>query len=1486
MTTLTGSPTREARNNVFLDRYVQNLSPEKALKPFSPSKLNSSNNLRNYLKPSGLAPSNKENVERTPPSTPSKKYQVQLNNKNSGASSFGLSFDMSSLSKDEKAYYEFLCRVGEVKRWIEAVIEQKLPSELDLCVGDCLRNGVYLALLTQKINPDLAPTVFPAGEKLQFKHTQNINTFFSLVDHVGLPESFRFELQDLYNKKDLPQVFETLYILITIITKKWPLKTPPLQSLSGELSFSKEELKRCKRAWPRIRDFKSLNVSPMNSPVAKKPGPELKGGLIKDFKSPDKNEIDRNPAIQTPTQKSQSIQYPELSPVSEVQSLFASPGSSVRSAKASASRFETLGTRGEEVLSNAPLLEYSPSKNVSLSYYSPSISKYLTYDTDYYRLRSRAREDDLDYYQSFKYGPLDYSPKRKQRMTETEFLDSVIQLQSLSRSVNLRFQLQIQRNLLKIFGKEIVYLQSCIRAKRMRSIPYLRLIDQKSLECLKNLQAVLHGLEARKSLDMCKFKLLKHEGSLLKFQSVCKAKTSRKRTRVLLHGIKFTRPDLVHFQAFLRGKLQRTSDKRPSLLSSDLACLQQLQAICAGKVVRNRQPNLQSELGEASRIICQLQSHAKGHLQRFLFKTLLGSLGDYETPISRLCGCIRGKKKRYSMKDALYGEHEDLQTLLHLQAITRGILVRYTLDLVDDIIEINNLREMQATLRGHKFRMKLRERSSLFRRNIRSVVLIQSKIRMFLQRSAYLDVMHCPNPSLWSVRKFSYLLNGIGTIEQEQNRLEGCQAQLDSENSRKEKLESEIRKQMDMLEVLESHHLNPDYVSDSSALAVPKHTFPAFEKLFYLLQVDPSYWKLMYSKDPEFTVRNVYVTFSTVNQKMGEREKALFMRLLAEILQQDMSEARSVRQFLQNTDAAWINLLRLFLHKEYSDIFTLFLPLLKYLADPKIQFESNPSTIFKELHGFLPPTNVSAVEDEKTSAKFIQNLRHLWHSVELIAMLFSKKMAKIPTEVRFICTKVFCSAADKNADEADMRRAISTVLVRCFCAEFLTQRSRYGFTESSNSDLDRKVEITLDALMTVLSGSRFNNYYDPLNAYSRESNPQVRELLMNILLDPQYEHDGDAIIYKDMVSTNPQLEILSEKVSAISSKFHENLVFFPNDDVIHEILKTLPHYPLSNGRIVLDLAPNAYRFLVSDDKTRKLYDQAKRAFVYMTQVEEISTDLYDLALSCVLPQDEPRFEALIAANSEIQRDPMIQSLTSRTYFELKNVTLKKIHELESLGILNPAGNRLQNFLNDIANTIKDPHYAVSYVIRELDITKQTLHRIRQINKSLESELVQQKKSIKRVFGNIQQSRSYVSHSKSTFGNLKDAYKKTHKKSSEMDGLRFKWTTRQLYEKGVIKNIAGEKLAEQKIKVFGSSGPQFPDVIFKMSTSDGIKFGIQMLDKRKGPEKKHQDCVDSFNLEELLGAQVESKLSSMKFFGGKVTVSSSALLSLVVSTFLH
>ena len=108
--------------------------------------------------------------------------------------------------------------------------------------------------------------------------------------------------------------------------------------------------------------------------------------------------------------------------------------------------------------------------------------------------------------------------------------------------------------------------------------------------------------------------------------------------------------------------------------------------------------------------------------------------------------------------------------------------------------------------------------------------------------------------------------------------------------------------------------------------------------------------------------------------------------------------------------------------------------------------------------------------------------------------------------------------------------------------------------------------------------------------------------------------------------------------------------------------------------------------------------------------------------------------------------------------------------------------------------------------------------------------------------------------------------------------------RQLYEKGVVEKIAGERLGEQTVKVFGSSGPRYPDIIFKISSSNGSVFGIQLLDKRKGPEKRHSDTVDSFTLENLVYSQVDEDKRKLQLLNSKVTFNTSKLLQLIIQTF--
>lgn len=87
-----------------------------------------------------------------------------------------------------------------------------------------------------------------------------------------------------------------------------------------------------------------------------------------------------------------------------------------------------------------------------------------------------------------------------------------------------------------------------------------------------------------------------------------------------------------------------------------------------------------------------------------------------------------------------------------------------------------------------------------------------------------------------------------------------------------------------------------------------------------------------------------------------------------------------------------------------------------------------------------------------------------------------------------------------------------------------------------------------------------------MNQYANEIKPHIKDVLYNVLVDPEYEQEGDRLIYLDMVSPSPKLELLTEKVLEISGKFEEYLNEFPEADILHDILEELGQFILSKIR--------------------------------------------------------------------------------------------------------------------------------------------------------------------------------------------------------------------------------------------------------------------------------------------------------------------------------
>jgi hypothetical protein len=145
--------------------------------------------------------------------------------------------------------YEYLCHVEEARDWIERCIGEEIDSK---SFEEQLRRGVILAKLAKIIKPEVVKKIFDA-EKLQYRHSDNINYLFEAMKKINFPENFIFELTDLYDKKNIPKVIYCLHALSHYLEVTGFLH-PAVKNFVGKLEFSEEELNNLQE------DFKASGI--------------------------------------------------------------------------------------------------------------------------------------------------------------------------------------------------------------------------------------------------------------------------------------------------------------------------------------------------------------------------------------------------------------------------------------------------------------------------------------------------------------------------------------------------------------------------------------------------------------------------------------------------------------------------------------------------------------------------------------------------------------------------------------------------------------------------------------------------------------------------------------------------------------------------------------------------------------------------------------------------------------------------------------------------------------------------------------------------------------------------------------------------------------------------------------------------------------------------------------------------------------------------
>ncbi|EFA84630.1 LIM-type zinc finger-containing protein [Heterostelium album PN500] len=135
--------------------------------------------------------------------------------------------------------YNLDLALKESREWIEAVIQQKFPSD-DFQAS--LKNGLFLCKLINQIKPGIVPKTNPATT--DFAYRENLSFFIKAAKQLGLRDTQLFESSDLYEAKRIRNVAISLYWLGRAARGISTYKGPQLNLLA----FQKMNCSACKKA--------------------------------------------------------------------------------------------------------------------------------------------------------------------------------------------------------------------------------------------------------------------------------------------------------------------------------------------------------------------------------------------------------------------------------------------------------------------------------------------------------------------------------------------------------------------------------------------------------------------------------------------------------------------------------------------------------------------------------------------------------------------------------------------------------------------------------------------------------------------------------------------------------------------------------------------------------------------------------------------------------------------------------------------------------------------------------------------------------------------------------------------------------------------------------------------------------------------------------------------------------------------------------------
>lgn len=1001
--------------------------------------------------------------------------------------------------------YEYLCHIGEAKDWIEDIIHKPIPPIVQL--EEALRDGVTLAELVQALYPERQLKIF-RHQKLQFRHSDNIALFFRFLEDVELPDLFRFELIDLYEKKNIPKVIYCIHALSWLLYRKG-IVSFRIGNLVGQLEFDHHDLEQTQ---------KGLDKAGVSMPSF--------AGMGATFGAEQEPEAEPEPVESEDERIGRELCQGEATIIG-----FQSQ------AKAALLRMMLGETMGRLWQAEDKLIELQARLRGDwarqIAGYRLNMWKFAT------NLQSVAK------------GYLGRCRNQDKRRLLNSSSNNVLKLQRLVRGKRARTSVDILRAQARQHEEGIKLFQAALRGAINRTHALARYEASRSTEgSVQVFQALARGTLLRSKRRYQDSQLKQSSANIALLQA-------RSRASMLRQQQVSTRASLEAMSSVWRVLQASTKTKqvrnRISLLKDQLRhqanFISRLQAFARGALMRQTLHAIQLELSRKQESISEGQSRFRGFLLRRRMELDADTLRAQNQVIIDLQGLWRGATERSRVGQQL-GELEYVEgDISLLQSLARAMMLRSSVGGVLSELAAQQISifRLQSAVRGSLVRSRFAEKQKFFKENMEKVVKIQSVVRAKIQGKAYKDLTSGKNPPVGTLKGFVHLLNDGDFDFDEEVEFERLRKTV-VQQVRQNELADQYVTQLDIkIALLVKNKITLDEVVkhqrhfgghvgnllsnseisskdpfDLKALnKASRRKLEHYQELFFLLQTQPQYLARLFRRLREQATaekeceRIKHLMMGLFGYAQKRREEYYLVKLILRSIKEEIDNAGTLQDYLR-TPAFWNRLFGAYAksprdRKFMRDVLG---GLIRehFIENRELDLESDPMQIYlsainnEELRTgqrSRRDPNVpreQAIRDPETRATFIHHMQDLRDLADQVFGLLEELLHCMPFGVRCIAQQMHSYLVSRFPEEesSHLLHLVGQWVWRNYLQLALSEPEKHGVADRGlTQEQKRNIGEMTKVLNQAALGREFggeNIYLQPLNTYVREATARFGQL--------------------------------------------------------------------------------------------------------------------------------------------------------------------------------------------------------------------------------------------------------------------------------------------------------------------------------------------------------------------------------------------------------